>query len=186
MSMTRQTPGLRIWRLARWRPWIQAAFLLAWLDPLGLRLHHICGPVFHCYSCPLACLACPIGVLANFRRLHVMPFLALGTLLSIGALFGSFVCGWACPFGYLQDLVARLPTPKFKLPSCVGWFRYAVLLGLVVAIPYFYGEGHALFFCRLCPAGALEGAVPFVARQALAGNRSSGPASPRSRSWSDS
>jgi ferredoxin-type protein NapH len=42
-------------------------------------------------------------------------------------------------------------------------------LGLVLAIPYFYGEAHALFFCRVCPAGALEGAVPFVASQAIAG-----------------
>jgi polyferredoxin len=83
--------------------------------------------------------------------------------------FGSFICGWACPFGFLQDLAARVPTPKLRLPAFLGWFRYAVLLGLVLAVPYLYGEGHALFFCRVCPAGALEGAVPFVASQAIAG-----------------
>jgi len=142
---------------------------LAWLDPLAVRLHTVCGPVFHCYSCPLATFACPIGVLANFSALHLVPYIALGILLAVGAIFGSLVCGWACPFGFLQDLLTRIPTPKFKLPAFLGWFRYAVLLGLVLAVPYFYGEGHALFFCRLCPAGALEGAVPYVAGQAIAG-----------------
>ena len=99
-------------RLAGWRGWIQAAFLLAWLDPWLLRLHTICGPVFHCYSCPLATFGCPIGILANFSALHLIPFAALGTLVVVGALVGSFVCGWACPFGFLQDLLARIPTPE--------------------------------------------------------------------------
>jgi ferredoxin-type protein NapH len=169
VSMARQKSGTSVWRIARWRPWVQASLLLAWLDPFLLRMHSVCGPVFHCYSCPLATFACPIGVLANFSALHVIPFIAIGTLLAVGAVFGSFVCGWACPFGFLQDLVARIPTPKLRLPGFLGCFRYAVLLGLVLAIPYLYGEGHALFFCRLCPAGALEGAVPFVASQAIAG-----------------
>ena len=177
MSMAKEKSGSAARRLARWRPWVQAAMLLAWLDPFLLRMHSVCGPVFHCYSCPLATFACPIGVLANFSALHLIPlraldhapYIALGTLLAVGAVFGSFVCGWACPFGFLQDLAARVPTPKLRLPSFLGWFRYATLLGLVLAMPYLYGESHPLFFCRLCPAGALEGAVPLMARQAIAG-----------------
>ena len=47
-------------RLARWRVWVQGAFLLFWLDPLAVRLHMVCSPVFHCYSCPLALFACPM------------------------------------------------------------------------------------------------------------------------------
>jgi len=153
-------------RLTRWRLAVQAALLLAWLDPLMLRLHTVCGPVFHCHSCPLAAFACPIGVLANFSAIHVVPLLALGTLFIVGAVFGSLVCGWACPFGLLQDLLARIGLPKFEPPAWTGWFRYAVLVGLVLAIPYFYGEQHALFFCRLCPAGALEAALPNVVQTA--------------------
>lgn len=169
VSMANQQSGSSKRRLARWRPWVQATLLVAWLDPLALRLHSICGPVFHCYSCPLATFACPIGVLANFSALHVIPYIAIGTLLVFGAVFGSFICGWACPFGFVQDLAARVPTPKLRLPAFLGWFRYAVLLGLVLAVPYLFGEDHPLFVCRVCPAGALEGAVPFVASQAIAG-----------------
>jgi ferredoxin-type protein NapH len=156
-------------KIARWRWWIQAGFLLAWLDPLMMRMHTVCGPVFHCYSCPLATFACPIGVLANFSALHVFPFAALGTLLLVGAVFGSFVCGWACPFGFLQDLIDRVPTRKFTLPSWLGGIRYVVLVGLVMAVPYLWGEAHPLFICRLCPAGALEATVPNVIHTAISG-----------------
>lgn len=165
--------GSRLDRFTKWlarrRAWFQTAFLLVWLDPFMFRLHTVCGPVFHCYSCPLATFACPIGVLANFSALHLVPFLALGTLIVIGAVVGTAVCGWACPFGFLQDLVGRIPTPKFTLPNWAGYARYLVLVGLVVLVPYLWGEAHALFFCRVCPAGALEGGLYNTAQLAARG-----------------
>jgi len=156
--------------LIRARPWFQAGFLLVWLDPLMLRLHNVCGGVFHCYSCPLALFACPIGVLANFSALHVFPFIAAGTLILVGALVGSLVCGWACPFGLLQDLIGKIPLPKIQLPAWTSHFRYVVLALLVLGIPFFFGSGHPLFICSVCPAGALEAALPNTAKLAIAGD----------------
>ncbi len=153
------------------RIWIQASFLLVWLDPLGLRLHTMCSPVFHCYACPLATFACPIGVIAQFSALHVFPFVAIGLLIAVGAVFGTLICGWVCPFGFLQDLAAKVPTPKFDLPKFTAHFRYVMLVGTVLAVPYFFGEQHPLFVCRICPAGALEAAVPNVVSQAIAGQQ---------------
>jgi len=158
-------------KLLGWRMWIQTAFLLLWLDPLGLRMHTMCSPVFHCYACPLATFACPIGIIAQFSALHVFPFIAIGMLVAVGAMFGTLICGWVCPFGYLQDLAAKVPTPKFDLPKFTGYFRYVMLIGAVLAIPYFFGEGHPLFVCRICPAGALESAVPTMAGQAIRGEK---------------
>ncbi|MHC4122120.1 MAG: 4Fe-4S binding protein [Planctomycetota bacterium] len=156
-------------KLLPWRMWVQSLFLLVWLDPMGWRLHGICSPVFHCYSCPLATFACPIGILANFSALHIFPFIAVGTLVLVGALLGSLTCGWACPFGLLQDLVAKVPTRKLDLPQWTGYFRYVVLLTGVLALPYFFGDDSWLFICRICPAGALEAAFPNVAKLAVAG-----------------
>ncbi len=162
-------------KLIPWRKWIQAAFLLLWLDPLGLRLHGVCSPVFHCYACPLATFACPIGVIAQFGALHLIPFITIGTLLLFGAVFGSLICGWACPFGFLQDMAAKIPTPKLQLPDTAGYIRYVVLIIAVILVPYFFGEGHPLFICRICPAGALEAAVPNMIQQAYAGREIAWP-----------
>ena len=174
-AMTPPRFGEKASRLVRWRMAIQAAFLLVWLDPLLLRLHNVCGPVFHCYACPLSMFACPIGVLANFSALHVFPFMAVGTLLVVSGIFAGFICGWACPFGFLQDLVGRIPTRKFELPAWTTHLRYVVLAVTVLAVPYLWGEGHPLFICRVCPAGALEGAMVNVGQSVAAGTEIAWP-----------
>jgi len=167
-------------KLSRGRPWVQAGFLGVWLAPLGEWLHGIPGCVFHCYSCPLSSFGCPIGILANYAALlpisAEVPYLLLGMLLVVGALTGSLACGWACPFGYVQDLLAKLPTRKFSPPVWMGYFRYVVLLALVLLLPFLFGrqgihfEDQVLSICRVCPAGALEAGLPYSVRSLLAGD----------------
>lgn len=159
-----------ILKLLPHRLWVQAAFLLVWLDPLAMRMHTICSPVFHCYACPLATFACPIGVIAQFSALHMFPFIAVGLLIIVAGTLGSIICGWVCPFGLLQDLAAKVPIRRLKIPRWMGYFRYAMLFGAVIVVPYFFGEEHALFICRICPAGFLEKAVPDMATAAIHGN----------------
>ena len=115
----------------------------------------LCVPVLNCYSCPGALGACPIGslqaVLAGKDRR--VPFYVLGTLMLFGVLLGRLACGFLCPFGFLQDLLSKLPVKKIKIPKkadrLLRLLKYAVLLG-AVWIPR--------FFCRyLCPLGAIYG-----------------------------
>jgi polyferredoxin len=166
-------------RFAAFRPWVQTAFLAVWLAPLGRWLHSVPGCVFHCYSCPLSSFACPIGVLANYAALFPLvweiPYLLLGVLLIVGALGGSAVCGWACPFGFVQDLLAKISPVKARLPDWVGYFRYVVLLGLDLVLPIILGakgipfEEQVVSICRLCPAGALEAGLPYSVQNVAAG-----------------
>jgi ferredoxin-type protein NapH len=51
----------------------------------------------------------------------------------------------------------------------MGYFRYVVLAGAVVTVPFLFGEAHWLFICRICPAGFLEKATPDMVKAAMAG-----------------
>jgi len=166
-------------KLMRLRPWVQTAFLGVWLAPLGRWLHGVPGCVFHCYSCPLSSFACPVGVAANYAALFPavfeVPYLLIGVLLVAGALVGSLICGWACPFGFLQDGLGKLTIKKIALPGWLGYFRYVVLVGLVLALPTILGargipfEDQVISICRLCPAGALEAGLPYSAQSFMLG-----------------
>lgn len=114
-------------------------------------------PALNCYACPAAAFACPIGSIQDFVGLHKIPFYVLGVVGLVGALVGRASCGWLCPFGWFQELVYKLPLPKLRLPNRYTWSRYAVVLVLVIVIPFITGSS---WFCRLCPAGALEAGIP--------------------------
>jgi len=115
---------------------------------------------FNCYACPVASFACPIGTLQHFAIIHQIPFYVLGVIGLAGALGGRMSCGWLCPFGFFQDLLYKIPLPKWHLRvGKAGLLRYLFLVVLVGIIPYFALEP---WFCKLCPAGMLEGGIPVV------------------------
>lgn len=120
----------------------------------------LCNPVLSCHSCPLAWFACPIGVFVHYSGYHVIPYLALGTVVVIGVLFARLLCGWVCPFGFLQDLLYKIPTWKFLMPAWTRFIKYGVLIFGVFLIPFFLGEQTAFSFCRICPAAALQSTIP--------------------------
>jgi ferredoxin-type protein NapH len=129
----------------------------------------ICLPGLNCYSCPGALGACPIGSLQAVLsgRGSYFSLYVVGFLIFVGSIFGRFVCGWACPFGLLQDLIYRIPLFKrFKRKNLPGhrglvWVKYFVLALLVVAGPLLlvneFGLGSPQFCKWLCPAGTVAG-----------------------------
>ena len=114
---------------------------------------------FNCYACPLATTACPIGSLQHFGIIRRVPFYLLGFLGLVGVLIGRLACGWFCPFGFLQELMYKIPLPKLRMSNRLARFRYVIFALLVVIIPIITYEP---WFCKLCPAGALEAGVPLV------------------------
>ena len=89
-----------------------------------------------------------------------------GFILLIGLLIGRTVCGYLCPFGLIQELMFKLPTPKFNLPPRASLIKYFVLLVFVIALPIVWtnyaGLGAPAFCEFICPAGTLEAGLPMV------------------------
>lgn len=133
-----------------------------------------CVPGLNCYSCPGAVGSCPIGSLQAVigSKKFSISYYVFGIMILIGALFGRLVCGLLCPFGFVQDLLYKIPTPKFKIPAkldrVLRYMKYLILLTFVILLPMFlvdaFGNG-APYFCKLiCPAGTLGGALPLLAK----------------------
>lgn len=185
------------------RGWIQfASTVLAnnWLTQQTTKGIPCLG--FNCYACPLAAVACPVGSIQHFMGLHQVPWYVIGVIGLVGALGGRLACGWLCPFGWIQELLYKLPLPKWAIRPrpCAPWwvlllttalyaaglwfvlplalestvlFAGYLLAGLVVYA--FLGASRAFalgglvvvvawitrepWFCKLCPAGTLEGGI---------------------------
>ena len=133
---------------------------------------HVCVPGLNCYSCPGALGACPIGSLQNtlsawkFR----FPYYVLGILLFFGVTLGRLICGFLCPFGFLQDLLFRVPSPKklrtFRGDAQLRYLKYAVLIIMVLILPV--AHKFTPVFCKyLCPSGTLSGILLSAANSQL-------------------
>ena len=124
----------------------------------ALKTGLVC-PYLYCYGCPLASAGCPIGTLQNFIVLSLFPFYLLGTLGVYGTIFGRAFCGWACPFGALQDLLGGFGKRKGKQSRKLRPFTYSkfAMLLIVVFLAWITLD---TFFCKFCPAGSLFAAIP--------------------------
>ncbi len=131
----------------------------------------VCVPGLNCYSCPGAVGACPIGSLQSFlaARPIRLPYYVVGLLIFFGALLGRAVCGFLCPFGFLQELLHRIPFPRrlrrFRGELLLRKLKY-LILALLVVLPLFFAL--TPFFCKyLCPAGTLAGVLLALADTAV-------------------
>jgi ferredoxin len=142
---------------------------------------YLCVPVLNCYACPIGTVACPIGSLTAFALVRRIPYYILGTLALLGLSLGRAFCGWACPFGLLQEGLYKIPSRKLRLPKVFDALKYVLLVVLVIALPLALGKGKsetsrqrivegtsgAIDYCALvCPAGTLEAGIPALVSNA--------------------
>ncbi len=116
----------------------------------------VCVPGLNCYSCPGAVGACPLGSLQSFlgARPFRLPYYVVGLLVFFGALLGRAVCGFLCPMGWIQELIALVPVRKrnrFRLDQPLRKLKYLVLAATLI-LPVFIAR--TPFFCKyICPSG---------------------------------
>ncbi|MDR3259549.1 MAG: 4Fe-4S binding protein [Fusobacteriaceae bacterium] len=136
------------------------------------KLKNICLPGLNCYSCPGAIGSCPIGSLQGViaSRNYTIPFYVLGFLIFFGSIFGRFVCGWMCPFGWVQDIIYKIPFIKkinnFGVDKHLRYLKYLILSIFVIILPLFVvdivGQGRPWFCEYICPSGTLFAGIPLV------------------------
>ncbi len=97
-------------------------------------------------------IAIPIPVLSSLKSSYALlgavldyvqvmlshplfPIIPLAIFLTIGAVFGRFLCGWACPMGFIQDLILKMKgvTTKVSLRKHVSLIKVKyIVLFLVI------------------------------------------------------
>ena len=202
--------GVRVWNKTRnilqgiWAV-LTNSFMVGWFKGTIYqgKLKYMCVPGMNCYSCPGAWGACPIGslqaVLDEFDAKsswkdpetgyyvkapkYYFAFYVIGFIMIVGALCGRLVCGILCPFGWIQDLLYKIPVKKLKvsrdpakiklyknpglakfalgLDRVLRYFKYAFLIVMVVCLPLLY-EADPWFCKYVCPSGMLLGGIPLM------------------------
>ena len=169
----------------RFRGWIQAAwtcltngYILGFLQGKIYTgpVKNLCVPGLNCYSCPGALGSCPIGALQAVisGNKHNFSYYVFGLLILFGAALGRLICGFLCPFGWIQELLYKIPGRKLRVPKAADGplrkLKYIILAVFVILLPMLvvdmFGLG-APWFCKwICPAGTLEGGLPLLASNA--------------------
>ena len=136
-------------------------------------LKNVCTPGLNCYSCPGASGACPLGALQNSLASSnkTAPYYLFGIIVLYGMLFGRWICGFLCPFGLIQELLHKIPTPKIKkskVTRVFSFLKYVILVFFVILLPIAYAFRNFPLpgFCKyICPAGTLEGAMGLLSNK---------------------
>jgi polyferredoxin len=106
-----------------------------------------------------------------------VPLTVLGIILLTGTTVGRLFCGWACPFGMIQDFLSYLPFSKTRLDATMSKYlkdvKWAILglsifCALVVGfrreeqITVHDGAFSISFFNVLSPSATLFAYLPFL------------------------
>lgn len=132
----------------------------------------VCVPGLNCYSCPGAIGSCPVGAfqaVAGSKKYN-FAFYVTGMGMLFGAVFGRFICGFLCPFGFFQDLLHKIKAKRIKVPektdTVLRFTKYIILAIFVILLPAFAVNAFGIappYFCKLvCPAGIFGGALPLI------------------------
>lgn len=128
------------------------------------ELKNFCAPGLNCWSCPAAAFSCPIGALQAVGGAGgKFSFYSAGFIILIGLLFGRVICGFLCPFGLIQELLNKIPSPKLFLPRRFNRVKYFLLIIFVLILPVATKFGEPAFCEYICPAGTLEAGLPLIA-----------------------
>jgi len=116
---------------------------------------------FYCWEAPLAAMACPIGILEHAAIEHSLTLLIYlaGSMALVFMIFGRAACGWACPIGFMQDILGGKKVKNEKRKKADKKMRYLKYAILAVIAPVSYITG-TMAYTNICPVGGLTATIP--------------------------
>lgn len=79
-------------------------------------------------------------ILAQLHVSEVFELIILGIVIAAVFIFGRAFCGKACPIGFIQDLLYKIPFPikikKFKGDKYLRFIKYVILLMFIAVIAF--------------------------------------------------
>lgn len=169
------------------RKWVQIVFGFLmngyWAFPFSRTIYQgplkiICAPGLNCYSCPASTTYCAMGSLQQLMSglrfslengQYFLGWSVIGSIGILGGLFGRMICAWACPFGFIQELLHKIPSRKFNITPALKYLKFGVLAFMVILLPLFvvdeFGGGEPWFCKYVCPAGTFEAGIPMLILQ---------------------
>lgn len=167
--------------------------LLMYGGVVGLSLTPILLPVFVDHNLKNRTVTCAFGTLQHNLTLaweleYIIPFGTISAFLLIPLIIGRFLCGWACPLGFVQDVLTRIrrglkiknrefsrknheALSDVKYGFCLFLIFTAISIGVVTIIDFDAGVLYKQHFpltmslepnCPICPAPALFFLMPDI------------------------
>ena len=171
---------IRLLRFQTLRTIVQLVLFLLFFGVLpGLGPWPILVPIGGLLGVPSKTVGDALGALQYMLYQLIAPWLALASILIAGILVGRAFCAWACPFGFVQDILEAVKKKHTKVTSRTHKsfvkFKYVVLAAILVisggmalsGLSYIgrgYKEALGVFaispFNALSPADTLFAVIP--------------------------
>lgn len=148
----------------------------------GLGPWHILLPIIGTLGTPSKTVGDALGALQHMLFEVTFPWLALASIFVAAIFLGRTLCGWVCPFGFVQDLLAyikrrhREVTPrthkdlvkaKYVILAIVLFVSGTLSASLAMGIGESYKESLGVFaqapFNTVSPADTLFAVMPRIA-----------------------
>ena len=89
-------------------------FLVIYGVIFDLAFAAIIVPFVQPTGAPYTTVAGAYDILLTTLAFGIFPLLALGVILLTAVLLGRTLCAWACPFGFVEDLLSYIPKKKVR------------------------------------------------------------------------
>lgn len=126
---------------------------------IGVTFHVVVVPFLYA-GYQYASVSDPLRVLQFYLIERAFPWYPLGILFILFAVFGRAFCGWACPFGFFQDILhvfREIDLPE-SLHNIMTKGKFLVLFAVFAAC---YVTG-VPFFDQINPFATLVSAIPHM------------------------